>query len=658
MRVALFTDTYLPDINGVVSSVELLRKKLVDHGHDVYVISTYPALFKVKQEGNVILLPGIELKNLYGYKAASPIHYLMLEELRKMNFDIIHAHTEFGIGIFANIVAKQLHIPLVRTYHTTYEDYTHYANPLDLEMVESLAKKAVSSLSKIYGDHCMCLISPSKKTAVMLKRYGIKTPIKIIPTGIEIDRFNPKYENHDLTIKIRQECNLKDHEKMVLFVGRIAEEKSISMLIKTFAKFTDEPYKLIIIGSGPQEDEYHKLAKKLKAEDKIVFLGKRPFSEVASYYHAADAFVSASTTETQGMTYIEALSSKTVVFARYDEVLTDLIEEGKNGFFFNNEDELKDKIIAFFNLDEEKIKKMQDYALESLKQYDANLFVEKVIDVYQDVITRYEDCYKVKRIALKNDYVQLTLTSNDEEETLLVSLDSFYERGIRKDDYLKAEMYDELKKEEKETIAYRICLRAIANKDYTVKQMYDYIAKKSDIDIAQTNAIINKLIERGLLDDRKYARDKIDSLNAAFRSKRNIYDRLRKDGVPMGIIDETLENNIDDEKKKAYHIAVKFKASIHNKTVKVAKDTILRKLMNAGFGYSDASEALGLLDFTEQEFDEEDLLRRESLKVKKHYEHKYHGTELRNRIYHALASKGFRSEMIYAALTEMEWDDE
>ena len=129
MRVALFTDTYLPDVNGVVTSIELLRKELEKHGHDAYVVCTYPGVMKIKQEGKIIRLPGIEVKQLYGYALASPIHYLFIDDLKKLNFDIIHVHTEFGVGIFAGIVAKQLHIPLVRTYHTTYEDYTHYIKP-------------------------------------------------------------------------------------------------------------------------------------------------------------------------------------------------------------------------------------------------------------------------------------------------------------------------------------------------------------------------------------------------------------------------------------------------------------------------------------------------------------------------------------------------
>ena len=144
MRIALFTDTYLPNINGVVTSVELLRKKLEDEGHEAYVVCTYPGLMQVKTEGRIIRIPGIEVKQLYGYSLAQPFHMMLEDELEGFHFDLVHCHTEFGVGLFGGHIAKAFHIPLVRTYHTTYEDYTHYINPMDLESLEGGLKKAVS----------------------------------------------------------------------------------------------------------------------------------------------------------------------------------------------------------------------------------------------------------------------------------------------------------------------------------------------------------------------------------------------------------------------------------------------------------------------------------------------------------------------------------
>ena len=114
MRIGLFTDTYTPDINGVVSSIVTLQKELEKNGHDVFVITNHRSLL-AKREGNILRLPGMELKWLYGYKLSTPYHFSARDEIRDMHLDVIHVHTEFGVGMFGRIVAKTLNIPVVST---------------------------------------------------------------------------------------------------------------------------------------------------------------------------------------------------------------------------------------------------------------------------------------------------------------------------------------------------------------------------------------------------------------------------------------------------------------------------------------------------------------------------------------------------------------
>ena len=183
MRIGLFTDTYTPDINGVVSSIVTLQKELEKNGHDVFVITNHKAA-RMKKEGNVLRLPGLELKWLYGYKLSTPYHFAARDEVRKMNLDVIHVHTEFGVGMFARIVAKYLNIPVVTTYHTMYEDYTHYINRFDIDEVDKVSKKVISTFSRAISDSAQAVISPSEKTKETLQKYGVKTPIYVIPTGL------------------------------------------------------------------------------------------------------------------------------------------------------------------------------------------------------------------------------------------------------------------------------------------------------------------------------------------------------------------------------------------------------------------------------------------------------------------------------------------
>ena len=234
MNIALFTDTFTPEINGVVSSIVTLKTELERHGHNVYVVTTHSNLLEVEYKDNVLRLPGIELKQLYGYILTSPIHFTCLNKIKEMNLDLIHAHTEFGVGIFARIISRYLSIPLVSTYHTTYEDYTHYVNKFNLESVEKAAKKAVSTYSKIAAESSVEVISPSAKTKEMLLRYGIKRSIHVIPTGLDVSRFDQDKKNEQAVAQIKKEFGFSESDTVVLFMGRLAKEKAVDLVIDGF----------------------------------------------------------------------------------------------------------------------------------------------------------------------------------------------------------------------------------------------------------------------------------------------------------------------------------------------------------------------------------------------------------------------------------------
>lgn len=660
MVIGLFTDTYLPDVNGVVSAVEILRKKLIEKGHEVYVICPYPGFLKIKKDGYIIRLPGIELKSLYGYKATSPAHFLFLEELEKYHFDLIHAHTEFGIGIFAGIAAKHLQVPLIRTYHTTYEDYTHYLNFMHMDTIEKMLKKMVSFLSRKYGESCMHLIAPSQKTADMLINYGIKTPISVIPTGIDLTHFARSINASDYQ-NIRRECQVALNQKMLLYVGRLAKEKSIDILLKAISKLPTNinNYKLVIIGSGPSEKDLHNLSSELDLNDKVVFLGKKEFSSIPLYYHSADAFLSASTSETQGLTYIEALASGLPVFARNDDALNDLIKEKENGYYFANEDELANKLLTFFAINKDEYLSLQNKAIIKAKEYDSEVFITNILALYNEVIDAYNSSYKIIEVKVKNDYVNISLCNDfGEKEELLVSVDDFYEEGLRKNEKINQKTLLKLRKLEDYTKAYRSCIKKIAGRDYTIKQMYDYLTNKFSLPISDINKIIDKLVERSLLNDYKYALNKLASWQASLYSQKKMINKLRDDGVAIEIINKCLNQSESSESQKAYKLAFKYQQTIRNKSVLVTKNSIIQKLLRSGFTYDVVKEAVSLLDFSKEEMLEQDVLRLEAEKVCKRLQKKYQGTLLRNHLFVALAAKGFRSEAIFALINEMELNDE
>lgn len=657
MRIAIFTDTYLPDINGVVSSCEILRDKLEKEGHDVYVICTYKGFLDIKQEGKIIRLPGIEIKQLYGYSVTSPFHIQFANIFKKLNIDIIHAQTEFGVGILANIMASRFDIPLVRTYHTTYEDYTHYMNPLDISFLDAGLKRIVASVSRAYGDNCLRLISPSKKTKDLLIKYDVKTPIEIIPTGIELSKFKEEVDSKVIS-NIKEECGIKD-EFMLLFVGRIAEEKSIDIIIRSFKTIKEKKLKIkfVIVGAGPQLEELKKYTSDLDLNDYVVFLGKKPFDQINTYYHAADAFISASTSETQGMTFIEALASGLMVLARYDEVLEDIVIPNENGYFFKDEEELSKVLENVASFSTEQRNKFSLKAASSTDKYSGEIFAQKMEKLYEEVIEEYRHNYQIIRTTLRDDTVTLRLLNpNKEEEKLVVSLDDYFANGFRSDTKMLPHQYEFLRKKENYTLAYKGCLRKLANRDYSIKKMREYLnLSYKDLSIEEKNSIIDKLITNNLLNDKVYATSKINSFKSMLYSSKKMKQKLKNDGVNEDIIEELVKDDLDSELSHAKHFATKYKKTVKNKSLNDKKQTILKKLINDGFSYEVSKEAIECLDFTEEAFEEKDLLKKQALKAFKHYEKKYKGTELRNHVYHSLESKGFTMENIYAVINEMEW---
>lgn len=177
MKIALFSDTYIPDINGVATSTNILRNKLVDLGHDVLVVtSELPSdtTYDESLDDQVLRVPGLEIQALYGYRACNIFSFKGMKEIKRFNPEVIHVQTEFGIGIFGRIAAEYLDIPVVYTYHTMWTDYSHYINPINSETVDTVVKKVITKISKFYGNSCQGLIVPSNKTKDALIHYGLK----------------------------------------------------------------------------------------------------------------------------------------------------------------------------------------------------------------------------------------------------------------------------------------------------------------------------------------------------------------------------------------------------------------------------------------------------------------------------------------------------
>ncbi len=387
MRIGLFTDTYPPYINGVSTSVCMLKHALEKKGHQVFVVTVNNNSLKYsfEDDNTVIRIPGIPV-GIYDYRLTGVYPLRAINIVKKWKLDVIHSHTEFGIGTFARIIAKQLDIPLVHTYHTMYEDYVHY---ITHGYFNKSSKKIVEYLTLFYCDKTANeLIVPTKKTYDLFKeKYDVDRNVHIIPTGIEIERFYKENVDHKKVTELKKQLMLLKDDFVIVFVGRIAEEKNIVFLIeaqKEIAKKHDN-IKLIIIGDGPDSDKYKQLVKKYKLDESVVFTGKVPWEQVPCYYQLADVFATASTTETQGLTVIEAMAGGVAPLCIDDESFRNVVIDNLNGRIFKTK---KDYIKDVFELykDSSKLDSLSKQARINAERHSSKYYAEGVLDVYEQAI--------------------------------------------------------------------------------------------------------------------------------------------------------------------------------------------------------------------------------------------------------------------------------
>ena len=384
MRIGIFTDTYPPFINGVSTSINMLENALRKKGHKVYIVTVAPDDMKyhLENNGRVLRIPGIPT-GIYDYRLTTLYPLKAVNIIKKWNLDIIHTQTEFGIGTFARVIGKQFDIPIVHTYHTMYEDYVHY---ITKGYFNGPSKKIVEYLTKFYCDKTIEeLIVPTKKTYDLFKeKYKYDRNVHIIPTGIEIDRFYKENLDMDKIIQKRKELGIKDNELVTLYLGRIGSEKSIDFLINNQVEILKKHKnsKLVVVGDGPDLDTYKKLTKKNKIEDKVIFTGKVPWTEVPIYYNLADIFVTASHTETQGLTVIEAMAASLPVVALDDDAFRNTVIDGLTGYLFKNKKEYINQMNDLLS-DDLKRKNMGIQGRINAETYSSKYFADRVLSVYK-----------------------------------------------------------------------------------------------------------------------------------------------------------------------------------------------------------------------------------------------------------------------------------
>ena len=393
MKIAIFTDAFTQMHSGVVTATINLAKGLADKGHKVYIIATK---FKIKKEFSykdieVIRIPGIPSLLSPEFKMTAIYSSKLMRYLRQKDVDIIHFATPLSLGMQAILIAKKLNKPLVGTFHTFSADKEFLKGiHLDFNPVIKYIQKFMWGHNKFYYNKCDLITCPAKTTKEELIANGLSKNIKVISNGIDFRIFdNSKWK------EVKKKYN--KNGKLLLFIGRVAPEKNISYLLNRFSRVIKKlpSTKLMIIGDGPSMNETKKKIEELGIKKNVILTGKIAYDELvtSSIFKACDLFVSASVTENQPMTVLEAQINGLPCVGINIRGMKDLIQNGYNGYLTeeNNPDEFSNRIIELLSNDKLK-NKMKKNTLKEVKVND----LRKVIEIWEETYKKLIETKKKK----------------------------------------------------------------------------------------------------------------------------------------------------------------------------------------------------------------------------------------------------------------------
>lgn len=322
MNIVMLTNTFTPHVGGVARSIEQFTVEYRQRGHRVLVVApefnNQPA-----NEVDVVRIPAIQNFNGSDFSVVLPVSGLLSDILDEFQPDLVHSHHPYLLGMTALRIARYRRLPLVFTHHTMYEQYTHYV-PLN----SPAFRRFVIELATHYANLCDQVFAPSESIAELLQQRGVKAPITVVPTGVDIARFA-----HGNGTKFRTEQGIADNAFVVGHLGRLAPEKNLAFLANVVAHFlkTNSLAQFLVVGEGPSESIIRAIFDREGLTNRLHVIGILQSTELADAYHAMDVFAFASKSETQGMVLTEAMAAGVPVIGLDAPGVREVIRDKENG---------------------------------------------------------------------------------------------------------------------------------------------------------------------------------------------------------------------------------------------------------------------------------------------------------------------------------------
>jgi len=381
LKIGIFTDSYRPYTSGVVRSIETFSAELQAQGHETYIFAPdYPNC-----EGNeqrVFRFSSIPAPTNNGFVLAVPISIRLRPLLKKLNLDIIHVHSPFMLGRLGARWAKKLNLPLVFTFHTLYDQYVHYV-PFGQNLTKEITKKFCAE----FCNHCDLVIVPTGVITDHLKNWGVAADIRVIPTGIKLENFRQEQKNW-----LQTKFNIDPAAKIIISVGRLGKEKNFGFIIDSFkeiaAAYPDT--RLVLVGNGPEKEALAKQCRELGIAGQVVFTGTLTGEETALAYNSAHIFAFASVTETQGLVIGEAKTAGLPVVAVRANGVSEMVEDGIDGFLTDLHKEQFVGKIKLLLEDQHLLHTLGQNAAVNAEKISAANCTNRLLECYREVIKKKE----------------------------------------------------------------------------------------------------------------------------------------------------------------------------------------------------------------------------------------------------------------------------
>lgn len=379
MNIGLFTDTYFPQVSGVATSIKTLRDELIAQGHHVYIFTTTDPQAKHDDvEAGIYRFPSIPFVSFKERRIAVRGAFRAVRLAKKFHLDIVHNQTEFALGMMGKLVARELKIPCLHTYHTMYQDYLHY-----IANGHIVKPRNVATFVHLYMKSIDGVIAPSDRVLDTMRSYHVTAPIRVIPTGINLRVYRQR-DSAAQVHELRHHYGYADDTPVLLSLSRLAYEKNINALITAMPDILSKrpTAQLLIVGAGPARQTLERQVRQLNLTDHIQFAGEVDNSEVYHYYQMADVFVSASDSESQGLTYDEALASDLPIVVMRSKYTDELIDDPAIGISFQQQSGLVSGVLHYLNHPNNQESHARRQA--KLHSISSEVFAKQVVQFYTD----------------------------------------------------------------------------------------------------------------------------------------------------------------------------------------------------------------------------------------------------------------------------------